>query len=740
MQCYKQVLAPTAVHASVSLPFLSATANNLIVAKSSVLQVFALKSVVSGTRDDSTAVSQAAPNGRPQRRDRAHLTKLVLISEHQVAGTVTSLARISGARSKTGGDLLLVALKDAKLSLVEWDPEKYTISTVSIHFYERDDLQGAPWSPLLDESQTCLTVDPNSRCAAFKFGARQVAILPLARGIDDDLTMDDYDAEPGATSRRRKSSAKTNGDAPAPSARSASFVLSLLSLDPALTHPRRLAFLHEYREPTVGVLSSQVAPSSALLPSRKDCMTYTVYTLDLEQRASTTLLSVQNLPYGVHELVPLPPPIGGALLVGPNELIHVDQAGKTNGIAVNEFAKRSSAFPMASQEELNLKLDDCRVEGLGTPSGEVLILLGTGELAVLRFRVEGRSVSALFLEKVPVANGGNLLGGPATCSAAVGRGRLFIGSEQSDSMVLGWSSRTQAMKRQQSETDGSAPGDDLGIDSEYESLDEDDLYGGSKTENVRGKGGDAALSEVTAEDCSFKVHDRLPNLSPLAHLAMLSLSDGGGLAEPTDDEAGRGRRHLMAVAGQNESSKLVRLSPTLPLRMAKRYDLASSSRSWFLHVENVNTDCIPGKGSDFDNVMITATSEAAESGSSQIHVLKGDELQELSTGDFESDAGASVEVFTLLGGTRVIQVLPTELRAFDGGKCPFHPRFLCPAVSSNSCPPALGYHAARIPSIVQMLAKERFCIEPCPTLALFHPRAVYIILMQFLIQTMTFSP
>ena len=740
MQCYKQVLAPTAVNASVSLPFLSSTANNLVVAKSSVLQIFALKSVVSDSRDDSAAKSQHVPNGKPQRRDRAHLTKLVLISEHEIAGTVTSLARISAARSKTGGDLLLVALKDAKLSLVEWDPEKYTISTVSIHFYERDDLQGAPWSPSFDQSQTCLTVDPSSRCAAFKFAARQMAILPLSRGVDDDLAMDDYDADVENSSRRRKSSSRINGDVQTPSAHPASFVLSLLSLDPALTHPRRLAFLYEYREPTVGILSSQVAPSSAMLPSRKDCMTYTVYTLDLEQRASTTLLSVQNLPYDIHELVPLPLPIGGALLVGPNELIHVDQAGKTNGIAVNEFAKRSSAFPMVSQEELNLKLDDCRVESLGSTSGELLIFLGTGELAILRFRVEGRSVSALYLEKVPAANGGNLLNGPVSCSSPVGRGRLFIGSEQSDSVVLGWSSRTQSIKRQQSEANGDTLGDDLQLDSDFDSLDDDDLYGNSKADKSRGKGISAASLATTAEDCDFKVHDRLPNLSPLAHLAILPPSDEGELAELTGLEAQKCHRHLAAVAGKDECSKLVRLSPTLPLRVAKRYNLAALSRIWFLHVENLNTDSIPGRGTEFDNVVVTATAEGSESGSSQVHILKGDELQQLGTGDFESDAGTSLEVFTLLGGLRVIQVLPTELRAFDGGEWPISLRSLCSAAPSSSNLPVSGRYAGCIQRVARVAVKECFVHQVFGSgITTFWAQALYIILIQLSVPKRLFT-
>ncbi|KAA8574874.1 hypothetical protein EYC84_004116 [Monilinia fructicola] len=45
MQCYTELTPPTAVTHSLSLPFLSADANNLVVAKASLLQIFTTKTV-----------------------------------------------------------------------------------------------------------------------------------------------------------------------------------------------------------------------------------------------------------------------------------------------------------------------------------------------------------------------------------------------------------------------------------------------------------------------------------------------------------------------------------------------------------------------------------------------------------------------------------------------------------------------------------------------------------------------
>ena len=110
MQCYTQLVPPTAVNACASLPFTSATANNLIVSKTSLLQVFALKAVL-------TDVQEPSADGAPPRKERVHTSKLVLVAQYELPGAILALQRVR-IKSKSEGDLLLVALKDAKLSLL----------------------------------------------------------------------------------------------------------------------------------------------------------------------------------------------------------------------------------------------------------------------------------------------------------------------------------------------------------------------------------------------------------------------------------------------------------------------------------------------------------------------------------------------------------------------------------------------------------------------------------------------
>jgi cleavage and polyadenylation specificity factor subunit 1 len=651
MQCLTQLTPPTAVSHCVSLPFLSASANNLIVAKTSLLQVFSLKSIVSDAPDTASNT-----RSKVARKERVQTTKLVLVAQHELSGTVTGLARVKILRSKSGGEALLVALKDAKLSLVEWDPERYGLSTISIHFYEREDLQGIPWAPTVAQCVSHLTVDPSSRCAVLKFGARHIAILPFHQA-GDDLVMGDLEPDTSSNPKSTDSPTKVvNGEASLQTAYGASFVLSLLALDPSLIHPIHLAFLHGYREPTFGVLSSQAAASSSLLHERQDPLSYTVYTLDMEQRESTTLLSITKLPYDLHTVLPLPPPIGGALLIGLNEIIHVDQSGKTNGVAVNEFALKNTEFSLPSEAHLGLRLEGCTIERLGAPNGDMLVVLRNGDLAILHFRIDGRSVSGLSVHPVEHSDS-RVLSAGATCSASVGRGRIFIGSEDGDSVVLGWTSGSTKLKRQKS-----VPDLNLEEDPDTEDLleddgseDEDDLYA---TEKVPGQA--PVQSDSPMEDgstgYSFRTHDKLVGLAPLADVKIVS-------AHPIskDDKEGT-QQHapkqvLLVTTGRGRASALTKLSPGIAPHMSKSYGLAKLEGAWSCTMKNADK-----------TIVITSTLEESGEERSHAYDLSAGAVEELPNGDFDPTAGATVAIATLENGSRIVQVLKNEIRAYDEGK------------------------------------------------------------------------
>ncbi|KAI5255757.1 protein CFT1 [Aureobasidium subglaciale] len=676
MQCYTELVAPTAVSSAVALPFTAPGATNLVVAKTSLLQLFAIKTVATDVKPSS--LQSNGDTGTIEDPEPSHRTensaKLVLLGEYPVSGTITSLQRVKALNTKTGAEALLLSTQDAKVSLIEWDPLNHRISTLSIHYYERETPNSLPFGPSLADTPSYLSVDPSSRCAALKFGTKQLAIIPFRQSSDDLAGEDDLDTPPPT----KPSAPGTEAQAETPY--SASFVLPLTALDPALTHPIHLAFLHEYREPTFGIVSSNKAPSHGLLDERKDILNYTVFTLDLEQRASTTLLSVPGLPFDIFRVVPLPLPVGGALLVGANELVHVDQAGKTNAVAVNEFAKPSSNFAMADQSDLGLRLEDCVVEALDHTNGNMLIILKTGRLAVLSFRIDGRSVSGLAVHLVDSDHGGHELKTAVNCAAFLGRSRLFLGSEDGDSTLIGWSKKT-AQTRKRSHAQMIAEDAELSLDEEDLDDDADDDLYADEAPVVKQTTSHTAESSGP-DNYFFRIHDKLFSLGPIKNVCLgkYATEDSANEMEP--------QLSILASVGRDSASKLALINRELTPSPVRTVDVPHARAVWTACVKRAAPRGLPkstGGAQDpeiqpasdmlYDQYLVTCHADDDGTESSKVfridneatEVKQGDgsmSYTEVTGTEFEGE-GETLDVGILASGTRMVQVRKHEVRSYD---------------------------------------------------------------------------
>lgn len=668
MQCYTELLPPSGVTHVLSVPFLSATSNNLIVAKTSLLQIFSLVNVPYGAAPSQTDTKA--------RQERPQHTKLVLVAEYDLPGTIVGLGRVKSPESRSGGETVLVATRNAKLSIIEWDPEKYGITTTSIHYYERQDDVSNPWYPDLDTCPSRLTVDPSSRCAILYYGMRNLAILPFPQQ-GDDLVMDDYDPDlDGERPEGEVNSVKATANGTAHTTPyMPSFVLPLTALDPSLLHPIVLEFLHEYREPTFGILYSQVATSSSLLHERKDVVFYAVFTLDLQQRASTTLLSVPRLPSDLFKLVPLPPPVGGALLIGSNELVHVDQGGKTNAVGVNEFARQASAFSMADQSDLEMRLEGCVVEQLGTENGDLVLALTDGRMAVVSFRLDGRSVSGISVRWVSEQAGGLLLKARPTCTASLGQGKFFLGSEEGDSLLLGWSRPSTSAKKSQGTSD-SIDGIYEAEEDEDEALeDDDDMYDDDlySTPVVA----DAKISTLAAingegsNEYIFRPHDRLWNLGLMRDVTL-----GRPLGQPSKDGERKSNAvspplELIATQGSGRAGGLAILRKELDPHVLDSLKLDGADGVWSVQVRDPKTKHTTGfqQPRIFDRYLILAKSKDSEKEESVVYSVADKGLEEFKATEFNTNEDFTIDIGTMAGGTKVVQVLRSEVRSYEHGKC-----------------------------------------------------------------------
>ena len=660
MQAYTELLPPTAVTHALSLPFTSKKAQNLVVIKTSLLQIFRVKrlqdapSPTSNGEDhpSSPTLTRDGASDVPVKRARS---KLVLIGEYALSGTVTSVAAIKAMETRSGGHALLVSFMDAKISLVQWDPEIYSISTISIHYYEDEALQGAPWAPELGQCDSYLTVDPSNRCAAFKFGQRHLAILPF-RQPGDDLAMGDYD--PDAEEARASNSVKVNGETKQPDTPySSSFVLPLTALDSNLIHPVDLAFLHEYREPTLGVLASTRAPAMSLVQERKDPLTYTVFTLDLEQRARTPLLSVSGLPADLFKLVPLPDPIGGTLLVGGNELIHIDQSGKTTAIAVNDFARECSSFPMTDQADLKMRLEHCVLAQIDTSKGAMLLILDSGEFAILSFGLDGRSVNSLSVQRISPEQGGNLSRNGATCTAALSSDLLFVGGQDCDALLLSYD-RADGLDLTRKHSHAEMLGVDETDEDEEEDLeDDDDLYGNDTVPTKAVASSSHANATFSGRNITLHIEDKLLNFSPTGPPTFSPSS----IRQSVSEHMAPGLA-LAIPTGSGSAGSITFATKTMKLDVVSTLDIVNVRDAWSLSMSSAE---LP---TGFDNVMLV--SHVAEDGveKSTVYKLGQDEQVKEQTGtDFEGSI-TTLNAGVLHNATRLVQVSHSEIRCYDSSK------------------------------------------------------------------------
>lgn len=696
MQCYTELTPPTAVTHSLSLPFVSAQANNLVVAKSSLLQIFQTKTITAEI-DNSLTSNQASTKPTAQydsrlndddglessflggdtafqRSDRASNTKLVLVCEVNVSGTVTGLARVKTQNTLSGGEALLVQFKDAKLSLLEWDPARYNVTTISIHYYEQEEHQGSPWAPTLNDCVNVLTADPGSRCAALRFGARNLAILPFKQADEEDIAMDDWDPDldgPRPVKQEDASTAVVNGvsnieDTPY----SPSFVLRLSILDPNLIHPIDLAFLYEYREPTFGILSSKLAPSAAL--GRKDHLSFMVFTLDLQQKASTTILSVGGLPHDLFKVIALPAPVGGALLVGANELIHIDQSGASNGVAVNPFTKQCTDFPLSDSSELALRLEGCTVDFIAPETGQMLIILADGRFATLDFIIDGRRVSGLQVKLVAPASGGSIIPYRVSSLSRLGKNVLFAGSEDGDSVVFGWTRKQAQGSKKKARAQESLDYEDF---DEDDLDDEDDLYAESTAATQAASGTAAAKNG----ELVFRIHETLTNISPIQDITYGKPSGGLDTEEQQSQVGVRSDLQLVAAVGAGKGGALAVLNREIQPKVIGRFDFPEARGLWTMSAQKPVPKPAQGeKGNNaigydydistqYDKFMIVAKIDLDNYETSDVYALTAAGFESLTGTEFEPAAGFTVEAGTMANHRRVIQVLKSEVRVYDGG-------------------------------------------------------------------------
>lgn len=128
-----------------------------------------------------------------------------------------------------------------------------------------------------------------------------------------------------------------------------------------------------------------------------------VISLDLAEKVYPVIYSLHHLPYDSLQLVSMPKPIHGMMVISANALLHVSQGSPGVGVAVNAYAKTTTAFPGMKFDpltvQLGLVLDGARA--LYLSDGVCLLFLQNGDWVLVKFIRDGNKIVSLQLARLP---------------------------------------------------------------------------------------------------------------------------------------------------------------------------------------------------------------------------------------------------------------------------------------------------------------------------------------------------
>ncbi|RCK58790.1 Protein CFT1 [Candida viswanathii] len=560
MDAYRELIDPSRVNNCVGCNFISPTQKNLVVGKGSLLQIFDI-------------ITPRLPSA-----NKPHY-RLKLVSQFKLQGTITDLKPIKTIENPSL-HYLIVSTKYAKFSIIKWDHHHNTISTVSLHYYENA-IQNSTYEKL-SVSELLLEPTYNSvSCLRFK---NLLCFLPFETIDEEDDDDDDEEDEEEEEEQDEKDNDKdeemkdgnekeTNGKIIEPRLfYDASFIIDATTLDSSIGSVVDMQFLHNYREPTIGVLSLKSEVWAGNLLKSKDNIQFQVLTLDLNLKSTISVFKIDNLPYEIDRVIPLPSPLNGVLLVGCNELIHVDNGGVMKRIAVNKFTELTTASikSFQNQSDLELKLEGCAVVPI-PDDHRVLLVLKTGEFYYINFELDGKSIKRVHIdvvdkklyEKVKLTYPGEV--------AVLDKNLLFFANSSGNSPLVQvkyrdslTDSKSRAVEEEESEEE-----DDKKDDDE----DDDDLYKEEEEEEEQKN-----LSKTHIE---FVYHDELINNGPASSFTLGVCSREQfkcNLPNPAYNEVS-----IISNAGTHESTKLNIITPTIQPNISSSLTFSQVNRMWNLN-------------------------------------------------------------------------------------------------------------------------------------------------------------
>ncbi|PNT60775.1 hypothetical protein BRADI_5g04673v3 [Brachypodium distachyon] len=597
---------------------------NLVVAAANVLEVYAVRA--------DAAAADGAGGAQPSSSSGAVFdgisgARLELVCHYRLHGNIESMAILSdGAENRR--DSIALAFRDAKITCLEFDDAIHGLRTSSMHCFEGPEWQhlkrgreSFAWGPVIKS-------DPLGRCGAALVYGLQMIILKSAQ-VGQSLVGED---EP----TRALSSAAVRIES--------SYLIDLRALD--TNHVKDFTFVHGYIEPVLVILHEREPTWAGRISSKHHTCMISAFSISMTLKQHPMIWSAANIPHDAYQILSVPPPISGVLVICANS-IHYHSQSTSCSLALNNFASQPDGSPEIHKVNFHVELDAAKATWLSNDI--VMFSAKTGEMLLLTVVYDGRTVQKLDLMK---SKASVISSGVTT----IGSSFFFLGSRVGDSLLVQFSCGvpTSVIPDIADERSADIEGD-LPFSKRLKRVPSDILQDVTSVEELSFQNNMLPNSLESAQKISYVVRDALVNVGPLKDFSY-------GLRVNADPNAtGNAKQsnyELVCCSGHGKNGALSVLQQSIRPDLITEVELPSCRGIWTVYYKSSRGHTT--EDNEYHAYLIISLE-------SRTMVLEtGDDLGEVTeTVDYYVQ-GATITAGNLFGRRRVIQVYATGARVLDG--------------------------------------------------------------------------
>ncbi|XP_015635745.1 probable cleavage and polyadenylation specificity factor subunit 1 isoform X4 [Oryza sativa Japonica Group] len=626
---------------------------NLVVAAANVLEVYAVRA--------ETAAEDGGGGTQPSSSSGAVLdgisgARLELVCYYRLHGNIESMTVLSdGAENRRA--TIALAFKDAKITCLEFDDAIHGLRTSSMHCFEGPEWQhlkrgreSFAWGPVIK-------ADPLGRCGAALAYGLQMIILKAAQVGHSLVGEDEPTCALSSTAVCIESS----------------YLIDLRALD--MNHVKDFAFVHGYIEPVLVILHEQEPTWAGRILSKHHTCMISAFSISMTLKQHPVIWSAANLPHDAYQLLAVPPPISGVLVICANS-IHYHSQSTSCSLDLNNFSSHPDGSPEISKSNFQVELDAAKATWLSNDI--VMFSTKAGEMLLLTVVYDGRVVQRLDLMKSKAS----VLSSAVT---SIGNSFFFLGSRLGDSLLVQFSYCASKSVLQDLTNERSADIEgDLPFSKRLKRIPSDVLQDVTSVEELSFQNIIAPNSLESAQKISYIVRDALINVGPLKDFSY-------GLRANADPNAmGNAKQsnyELVCCSGHGKNGSLSVLQQSIRPDLITEVELPSCRGIWTVYYKSYRGQM--AEDNEYHAYLIISLEN-------RTMVLEtGDDLGEVTeTVDYFVQA-STIAAGNLFGRRRVIQVYGKGARVLDGSFMTQELNFTTHASESSSSE-ALGVACASI--------------------------------------------